>query len=137
RGRNPRVPESRVAQPPVASGPSISRYPMSHSLTALGLVVAASVLPITAQTQAPAQPPRRSLQLDDFYLVRSIVAPTISPDGRWVLYTVSTPVEETNGSSSEAWIVSTDGAKPPTAIRHQGRGVTAPGWTEDGRVRYT
>ncbi|MHB1329676.1 MAG: S9 family peptidase, partial [Gemmatimonadales bacterium] len=110
---------------------------MSHSLTALGLAVAASLLPITAQAQAAAQAPRRSLQLEDFYRVRSIGAPTISPDGRWVLYTVSTPVEETNGSSSETWIVSTDGATPPVSIRHQGRGVTAPGWTEDGRVRYT
>ncbi len=109
---------------------------MAHALTSLGLLVATVFLPVASLAQTPAQPGRRPLQLEDFYRLRSIGSPAISPDGRWVLYTISTPVEETNGSSVETWLVATDGSTPPTPIRHQGQSVTAPRWTDDGRVRY-
>ncbi len=110
---------------------------MSHALTSLGLVVATALLPAISQAQGASQPARRPLQLEDFYRIRTIGSPAISPDGRWVLYTVSTPVEETNGSTVETWIVSTDGSTPAASVRHQGRAVTMPRWSDEGRVRYT
>jgi hypothetical protein len=54
-----------------------------------------------------------------------------------VAYTVSTPVEETNGSLTETWLVQADGGGEPVRVRHRGEDVSDPRWTEDGRLRVT
>jgi dipeptidyl aminopeptidase/acylaminoacyl peptidase len=79
---------------------------------------------------------RRALRLEDYYRLKRLGSIAISPDGAWVTYTVTTPVEETNGDLVESWVVGTDGSTFPVAIRHAGDGVTDPGWLEDGRLRY-
>jgi dipeptidyl aminopeptidase/acylaminoacyl peptidase len=86
--------------------------------------------PVWAQT-------RRPLALDDYYRVKSVGSPSISPDGRWVTYSVSLPVEETNSNATEAWLVPSDGSGQPVKIQHQGRDVSNPRWGEDNRLRFT
>jgi dipeptidyl aminopeptidase/acylaminoacyl peptidase len=95
-----------------------------------------SALLLTAFQSAAAQT-RRGLALEDYYRVKSVGSPSISPDGRWVSYTVSLPIEETNGNAAAAWLVPADGSAPPVRIQHQGRDVTNPRWGEDGRLRFT
>jgi dipeptidyl aminopeptidase/acylaminoacyl peptidase len=97
--------------------------------------------PLTAQSasarSAPSQPPLRPLSLEDYYRVKSVGSVEISPDGRWVGYTVSLPVEDTNGDVVESWVVRSDGSAPPERVLHGGMDVTDPGWEADGRLRYT
>ena len=78
---------------------------------------------------------RRPLHLEDYYRLKSVGSPRISPDGGWVTYTVSTPVEETNGSLTETWLVRSHGGGEPVRVRRQGEDVSDPRWTEDGRLR--
>lgn len=80
---------------------------------------------------------KRPLRLEDFYLVKSVGSLQISPDGRWVTYTTSLPIEETNENATEAWLVRTDGSAPPVHVQHDGREVSDPRWADDGRLRYT
>jgi dipeptidyl aminopeptidase/acylaminoacyl peptidase len=80
---------------------------------------------------------RRALALEDYYRMRNVGSPRLSPDGEWVTYTVSTPIEETNGNAREAWLVRAAGSAPPVRITHDGEDVTDPGWHDDGRLRYT
>ena len=101
---------------------------MRRALLALLLVLLAPV-PATAQ--------KRPLALEDYYRVKSVGSPRISPDGGWVAYTVSLPVEETNGNAVESWVVRTDGSAAPARVQHEGKDVTNPRWTDDGRLRYT
>jgi dipeptidyl aminopeptidase/acylaminoacyl peptidase len=84
--------------------------------------------------QAPQAAPR-PLRAEDYYRMKSVGAPRLSPDGRWVAYTVSQPVEATNGSVSESWIVGTMGAPQPQRIQVQGEDVTNPRWGDDNRLR--
>lgn len=125
---------------------------MRCNLLPLGLVLAWSV-PLTAQTRPGAEQDlaavssaresllpavqKRALKLEDYYRMKSVGSPRISPNGQFVTYTVSTPIEETNGDATQTWLVRTDGAGQPVLIQHGGQDVSAPSWTEDGRLRVT
>jgi dipeptidyl aminopeptidase/acylaminoacyl peptidase len=102
---------------------------MRRALLVLSLLLLAS-RPAWAQT-------RRPLAIEDYYRVKSVGSASISPDGRWVTYTVSLPVEETNGNTPEAWLVPSDGSGQPVRIQHQGQNVSNPRWGDDNRLRFT
>jgi hypothetical protein len=53
---------------------------MRRIILSLGVVLLASV-PASAQTE-------RQLTLEDYYSVKSVGSPLISPEGDWVAYTV-------------------------------------------------
>lgn len=112
--------------------------PSFAAALALATVLQASA---TAQEGAAPRAPAdraaaaRALAPEDYYRLRSVGAPRISPDGRWVAYTVSTPVEETNGSLVESWLVGADGRGTPVRVRREGGDVTDPRWAGDGRLR--
>ena len=46
----------------------------------------------------------RALELEDYYTIKSRGSARISPDGRWVSYTVSSRVEEDNSTLTGTWI---------------------------------
>ena len=108
-------------------------------LCLLVVVVAAGCTELSRTAEqmiVPAGPPR-ALTLEDYYRVQSVGSPRISPDGRWVVYTVSTRVEDDNSSTTETWLAPTDGSAEPARVRHQGRDVTQPRWSDDGKLRFT
>jgi dipeptidyl aminopeptidase/acylaminoacyl peptidase len=104
-------------------------------LLAAGLTVALGVSQ-GATAQARVAGDLRPLQLEDHYLLRDVGNPRISPDGSWVAYTVSTPVEETNEDRVATWVVPSDGSGDPVRVTHEGRDVTGPEWTDDGRLGF-
>ncbi|MBI4520959.1 MAG: S9 family peptidase [Gemmatimonadetes bacterium] len=104
---------------------------MRRVLLSLGLVLLWCI-PASAQVAA-----RRALRIEDYYRVKSVGSPRISPDGQWVTYTVSTPIEQTNGNAVETWLVRTSGAEQPARVRHEGQDVSNPRWRDDGRLLYT
>ncbi|HEY4129227.1 MAG TPA: hypothetical protein VGM50_01320, partial [Gemmatimonadaceae bacterium] len=55
-----------------------------------GLALVALAAPIAAQG--------RPLAIEDYYRIKTVGGPAISPDTRWVAFTVTTRVEATNGS---------------------------------------
>lgn len=79
----------------------------------------------------------RALTLEDYYRIQSVGRPQISPDGAWVLYTVSAPLEEDNTTATEYWMVRTDGSAEPERVNHRGRSVSEARWNDDGKLRYT
>lgn len=98
--------------------------------TLFALAVAALFLPAPASSQASG----RALALEDYYALKDVGTPRISPDGSWVAFTVSSPDEETNESTTETFVVRADGSGSPARVTHQGAAVTDPSWTEDGRL---
>ncbi len=83
------------------------------------------------------RPAQRRLAIEDFYRVRNVGSPDLSPNGQWVTYTVSLPIEETNGTETQVWVVRADGSGQPVVVQHEGQDVADPRWAEDGRLRYT
>ncbi len=93
-----------------------------------------ALVAITAHT-AEAQS-GRALQLEDYYAIKTVGSPLISPDGRWVAYTVATRLEEDNSTRVESWVVRADGSGQPSRVQHRGRDVSSPSWSEGNRLRF-
>ncbi len=111
----------------VPSAPPISILPLLASLL-VGLPWGPAG--VTAQDRG------RALVIEDYYSIRSINSPVISPDGEWVAYALEAPVEEDNSSASEVWVVATDGDPAPRRISPAGVQAFSPSWGPDGLLRY-
>ena len=69
----------------------------------------------------------RALMIEDYYRIQTAGSPSISDDGRWVAFTVTTRIEddkEANKTLSEGWFVPFDGAATATRIQTDGRSVS-------------
>src|SRR5260370_749487 len=70
-----------------------------------------SLLP-AAQAASPLKP----ITHETLWMMKRVGAPVVSPDGKWVVYSVLEPSYETDKAVSDLWLVSTDGLKPPRRI---------------------
>jgi len=94
------------------------------------LLATLALLPVVATAQG------RPLQLEDYYRVREVGNPEMSPDGRWVAFTIGTRIEATNGTDHEVWVVPTDASSPARRISTAGAKAMSPKWTADGRLNF-
>jgi dipeptidyl aminopeptidase/acylaminoacyl peptidase len=103
---------------------------------ALSLIALAPAL--AAQASTPGLPglPGRPLAIEDWYRIRTLGAPVLSPDGKWVAFLLSTHVEATNADSSEVWLVAADGASPARRVSPPGMQAGNPEWLDDGRLQF-
>jgi len=97
-------------------------------LTVFSCVAAHSQSP--AAGAAPAAP--RLTTIDDFFQIRDVTQPEISPDSQWVAYTVRTRMLKEDKNEQRVWMVSTHGgdAIPMTA---EGVSSSHPRWSPDGK----
>jgi dipeptidyl aminopeptidase/acylaminoacyl peptidase len=106
-------------------------------LSALLAVSRPAVERADAQTRPAAGGPRgRPLTIEDFYGLRAVGSPALSPDGRWVAFTVTTRVEATNGETAEVWLVAADGSAPARRVSTGGANAGAVRWADDGRLLF-
>jgi dipeptidyl aminopeptidase/acylaminoacyl peptidase len=75
---------------------------------------------------------RRPLKVDDVNLIRSVSDPQVSPEGKWVAYTVSTIDAQADKSDTDVWMVSWEGATR-TRVTSSKESETAPRWSPDGQ----
>lgn len=96
---------------------------------ALGLVAALAPLPLSAQEVGQT---RRPVEIDDAFRLKTPGSPRISPDGRWVAYTVTTTDPEEEERTTRLWMVAAEGGEPLPMTR-EGESVGDPRWSPDGR----
>ena len=54
---------------------------------------------------------KRPITVEDLFVFKRVGAPSISPDGGWVVYAVSEIIDShQNKSQSQLWLVPTDGS---------------------------
>ena len=84
----------------------------------LRLVASLLLAPLALQIPIHSQPATgRALVIEDYYRVQTVGNPTISPDAKWVTYTVSSRVEEDN-STRNGHVGGTCGWCPVAVSRH-------------------
>jgi dipeptidyl aminopeptidase/acylaminoacyl peptidase len=71
------------------------------------LLAAAFIAPTTISAQAKG---KRGVRPDDIYRIRDVRDPHRSPDGKWVVYTVSAADSSRDKNDSDIWMSSWDGA---------------------------
>ncbi len=89
--------------------------------------------PAVAQAPEKAAPPApRNLTIDDYFQIKRVADPQISPDGKWVAYVVSSSILKTDKSERQIWVVPAAGgeAVPMTA---KGVNSSRPRWSPDGK----
>jgi dipeptidyl aminopeptidase/acylaminoacyl peptidase len=74
----------------------------------------------------------QSFSLNDLLSLRRVVDPEVSPDGKWVAYTVREPRIEENKFVSHIWLVSADGGAPRQITSHE-KGESHAKWSPDGK----
>src|SRR5579862_5649173 len=83
--------------------------------------------------QKPPQGPKHPLTLEDVWQVQRLGKSALSPDGKWVAVEVTTYSMEENNSTSEIWLLSTDGNTPRKLTNAKGKN-SAPVWSPDSKT---
>ncbi len=93
----------------------------------LGVLLLGAGLAVSAQEAA-----KHPIAFDDMIKLHRIAEPKVSPNGKWVAYTVTTPDMETNRGVSNIWVVATTGgaAMQLTQSGHD----SSPVWSPDGKT---
>jgi dipeptidyl aminopeptidase/acylaminoacyl peptidase len=74
---------------------------------------------------------RRPLAVDDYFALKRVSDPRISPDGRWVAYTVSTTTLAEDKSETRIWMAPVGGGDP-IPLTMKGTSASSPRWSPDG-----
>ena len=75
---------------------------------------------------------KRPLRATDIFRVRDVRDPQISPDGKWVAYTVTVADSARDKNDTDVWMASWDG-KENIRITSTKDGESSPRWSPDGR----
>jgi dipeptidyl aminopeptidase/acylaminoacyl peptidase len=87
---------------------------MNHPKICAALTAACLMAPLVSVAQAT--PPVKPITHQTLWMMKRVGAPAVSPDGKWVVYSVLEPSYETDKAVSDLWLVSADGLKPPRRI---------------------
>jgi dipeptidyl aminopeptidase/acylaminoacyl peptidase len=79
------------------------------------------------------QPAKRPLGLDDLERARSVGSPQVSPDGRWVAYTVGTIDAAKDKRDTDLYMVAWDGSQRIRLTSTPESSESQPRWSPDGR----
>jgi dipeptidyl aminopeptidase/acylaminoacyl peptidase len=94
--------------------------------------------PAIAATTPPVPIVRRAIAHEDLWLMRRVGAPAPSPDGRWVVFSVSEPAYDERAQASDLWLAPTDGSAPPRRLTSTAARESGIDWSPDGtRIAFT
>lgn len=86
--------------------------------------------PLLGQTEE-----KRPIRPDDYYMVKRLSSTELSPDGRYLLYTVQTVRRAQNDRLTEVWWADLETGKN-MRLSTAGINTTSPHWTPDGKRIY-
>lgn len=93
--------------------------------------VAVAIL-FAVSSAAIAAEPKRPMTLDDMFKFKRVADPQINPDGKQVVYQVTTVDLDANKTSTALWIAATDGKSSPRQLTNSGKRDAHPRWSPDG-----
>ena len=103
---------------------------MNAGSRTITLALALCLLP-SLFVQADAQE-RRPLEVDDMFAIKRVGSPVISPDGKWIAYTVGETSLEDESSETRIWMVPTEDGDP-VPMTAAGGSAGSPQWSPDGK----
>ncbi|HET8864585.1 MAG TPA: S9 family peptidase, partial [Gracilimonas sp.] len=79
-----------------------------------------------------AQTSKAEFSIDDYFKLKDVGTPVISPDGKWIAYTVTETDYEDDSRETRIWMSPSEGgeALPMTA---EGYSASSPKWSPDGK----
>src|SRR5574342_61526 len=90
------------------------------------LAVLLCATPVAAQQ-------RHTITHEDVFLMKRIAGPAISPDGRWIVFSVTEPSYTDGEQVSDLWLVPVDGSAEPRRLTNSKSGEGSVDWSHDSR----
>jgi len=89
---------------------------------------------VSIASTAIAQPPaRHTITHEDLILMKRVGAPALSPDGRWIVFSVTEPSYVETDQVSDLWIAPTTGSEQPRRLTNTKGGESGVAWSPDGK----
>ncbi len=107
-------------------------FRLALGITALSLLLGSSLLTPTESAAADEKSKPQLVTVDDYFRLGDVGSPRISPDGRWIAYTVSTQDLEADDSSTRIWMMPAAGGKA-IPLSAEGESSSSPRWSPDGK----
>jgi Tol biopolymer transport system component len=102
---------------------------MKHTVLACLIVAATATLAAQPASNSAA---KTAPTVDEILSIKRVAAPEISPDGRWVAYTVRETNWDDNAYETEIWLVDASGAGSPRQLTNGKKSSLSPAWSPDG-----
>lgn len=99
----------------------------------VGLLLSSLALAPIAPAIAQAAVSPHPMVLNDVFGVKDVGDPVVSPDGKWVLYTVSSMDLKKDHRTTDLWMVSWDGKQDIQLTYDYDQPVSSPEWSPDGK----
>src|SRR5437667_8546342 len=112
--------------PRIMTGPSTFGDVMMRKLQLFPWGIGLLCSPLAAQQ-------RHTITHEDVFLMKRIAAPAITPDGRWIVFSVTEPSYTEGDQVSDLWLVPTDGSAEPRRLTNTKGGESGVGWSPDSR----
>ena len=106
---------------------------MLNSILRLGLAAALTVVPLIAQTHIIRLPAKRAPTHEALWLMKRVGTPVPSPDGKWVVYSMTEPAYDEKDVTSDLWLVPPDGSVAPRRITFSKPAENDVTWSPDSR----
>ncbi len=98
------------------------------------LLAALLLLPVALRSQQPAL---RPVTIDDAFQIREVHDPQLSPDAKWLAYTVTTAALKDDTNKNRIWMLaipnSGAAAAEPIALTSEDASSSHPRWSPDGK----
>jgi dipeptidyl aminopeptidase/acylaminoacyl peptidase len=102
-------------------------------MTPAKLLLVSSVFMLLALAVSAQTPPsKRNLTIDDYFRVKGVSDPQISPDGKWVAYAVETASLKDDKNHRQIWMISTSGGDA-IPLTNEAVNSSHPRWSPDGK----
>jgi len=96
-----------------------------------GILSVATLIGLQSATRGQT-PGKHAITFDDLIRMHRVSDAQVSPDGKWVAYTVATPDMDANRNASNVWMVATAGGAPMQLT--QSGHDSSPVWSPDGKT---
>src|SRR5918999_400395 len=94
--------------------------------------LAPSILTLRARAQAT-QTGKLALTHELMWMMKRVGAPVPSPDGKWVVFSLTEPAYDEKDQVSDLWIVPTDASAKPRRLTFTKSGESGVSWSPDGK----
>jgi dipeptidyl aminopeptidase/acylaminoacyl peptidase len=98
----------------------------------LALALSAGFAEAAPRQSRAASTATRLITIDDYFQIRDVGQPELSPDGQWVAYTVRTKMLKEDKNETRIWMVSTHGGDP-LPMTDESVSSAHPRWSPDGK----
>ena len=82
---------------------------------------------------ASAETAKTPITHEKLWMMKRVGSPAVSPDGKWVVFSIVEPSYETDKAVSDLWLVPADGSAPPRRITNTKAAENTPVWSPDSR----